>query len=132
MKPIRYTLTEKEIGCLGRRFLVIFTSISALLLVINLCHVPLSEAITVPIAIFITGILFHIISSLGTGVATPVYTFFIFIASIIAILIANLLLTLFYYLLFSLIAMLFKITKTRDPLMLNRNINRKSWWLKKV
>jgi len=121
---------EKDILSFGRSMLVGFLSIATILLVVNLFMGSLREALPIPISIFISGITLYLISRLGVTVATPFYLIWFFLSALIGIIVANLLLALFYYIFFSLFAVIFRSISGRDPLTLNKDSNKKSWWVK--
>jgi hypothetical protein len=121
---------EKDILSFGKSMLIGFTAIASLFLIINIFRAPLGDALPFPVSIFIVGIILYFISRLGITVAKPFYLACFFLSALIGIVIANLLLSLFYYVFFSIFAILFRSLSGRDPLTLKKDSNKKSWWIK--
>ena len=127
-QEINWNPGQAEIRTFGRSMLIGFTVISIVFLAVN--YFNNTGSYTVPAVIFFTGIILYIISYLGRAVALPFYIVWHLIGASIGIIVANLLLGIFYYLFFSVFAVLFRVLSGRDPLMLKKDLNRKSWWLK--
>ena len=126
---INWNPEEKDILSFGRAMLIGFSAIAVIFLIVNLFRLPLSQGLTVPIAIFFIGALLYIISNIGVGAAKPFYFIWFFLAATIGIVVSNILLMAFYYLFFSVFAFLFRSISGRDPLTLKKNSNKKSWWV---
>jgi len=121
----------KDIRNFGRSMLIGFSAVSTVFLVVNLFRVPFDEAVAVPASIFLAGVFFFLVSKLGVAVAKPFYLLWHFLAACIGIVMANLLLMTFYYLFFSVFAVLFRVSTGRDPLRLKKDPNRRSWWFER-
>jgi uncharacterized protein YacL len=129
-KEINWHPGEKEILSFGKSMLIGFMALALVFLIINLFRGSLSDALPVTLAISTAGILLYLISRLGITVARPFYLLWFFISALIGVVIANLLLALFYYIFFSTFALLFRTISGRDPLTLKKDSNKKTWWVK--
>ena len=119
---------KKEIREFGRSMLIGFSVVALVFLTVNLLSGPFDEAVAVPASIFLVGVLFFLISKTGLAAASPFYILWHFLAACIGVIVANTLLILFYYLAFSVFAVLFRATTGRDPLNLKKDPNRRTWW----
>ena len=130
-KEINWNPGKKDIRTFGHSMLIGCTLISLIFLASNIIRDSLNNALTTPvITIFLAGILLFIISKMGVAIAKPFYLTWYFLAASIGIVISNILLMLFYYCFFSLFAVIFRTISGRDPLLLKKDTNRKSWWHK--
>ena len=128
-KEINWHPERSDILSFGRSMLIGFTAIALFFLAVNLFKSPLSQVATFPVSLFFAGVCLYLISNIGTPIAKLFYFVWYGAAATIGIVVANLLLALFYYLFFSIFAVLFRNATGRDPLALKKNPNRKSWWI---
>ena len=119
---------EEQLRTFGRSMLIGFSIIALIFLAVDIYQG--SSEYTTSVVIFFAGVLLYVISYLGRVVALPFYILWHLLGASIGIVVANLLLGIFYYLFFSVFAVMFRILSGRDPLMLKKDVNRKSWWLK--
>jgi len=126
---INWKPERKDILSFGRSMLIGFAVISTLFLIVNLCRVPFNQAFKVPAVLFSVGAILYLISHLGVTAAKPFYLLWFFLAATIGIIISNLLLALFFYLFFSVFAVIFRSVTGRDPLALKKDPEKKSWWI---
>ena len=117
-----------ELRSFGRSMLLGFSSLSTLVLLLNLCRLPFDESIAFPATLFLAGVFFFLISRLGAPVALPFYWAWYGLAGAIGIIMANLMLALFFYVFFSGFAVLFRMVSGRDPLILEKDPNARTWW----
>jgi hypothetical protein len=127
---INWNPEKKDILSFGKSMLIGFSAISSIFLVINLFRLPIEEAIQLPLYIFGVGGVLFIIANIG-GVPAKVFYFIWFaLAATIGVVISNLLLAMFYYLFFSVFAVIFRTLSGRDPLTVKKDPSKKSWWVK--
>ncbi len=126
---INWQPEKKDIISFGRSMLIGFTVISTIFLIVNLFIIPFNEALYWPTLLFSVGALLYLISNAGVTIAKPFYLVWFFLSATIGIMVSNLLLTMFYYLFFSVFAVIFRLTTGRDPLKLKKDLNKKSWWV---
>ena len=123
---------ENKLRSFGRSMLLGFSGLSVLVLVLNLFHLPLDESVAIPAVLFLAGVFFFLVSRLGAPVALPFYWVWYALAGAIGIVMANLLLLLFFYVFFTVFAVLFRIASGRDPLSLGKDPNVRTWWRNRV
>ena len=126
---INWKPERKDILTFGKSMLIGFTVISLIFLIVNLFRFPFDQAVTLPICLFFVGGALFIIANIG-GIAAKVFYFIWFaLAATIGIIISNLLLAIFFYLFFSVFAVIFRSVTGRDPLALKKDSEKKSWWI---
>lgn len=86
---------------------------------------------TVSFYAVVFGVLIFILSFLLPTVVVPFYLLWHFISACIGIVVSNLLLTLFYYCIFSPFAIIGRVFSGRDPLTIRKS-DKKSYWVNVV
>ena len=127
---INWNPEKKDIQSFGKSMLIGFPAIAVIFLVINLFRMPFEEAIQFPIYLACAGGVLFIIAYIGGPPAKVFYFIWFALAATIGVVIANLLLALFYYLFFSVFAVIFRTLSGRDPLTVKKDPSKKSWWVK--
>jgi hypothetical protein len=128
-KEMNWKPGEDDILAYGRSMLIGFSVIAALFLVVGLFSQPFDEVVATPMVIFLIGFFIYVLSHLGSDVCKPVYFVWHFLAACLGIVVANLMLFLFFYLFFSPIAILARWTTGRDPLKLRKDPEAKTFWI---
>ena len=129
---VNWRPNEKDLRSFGRSMLLGFSGLSILAFVLNISRLPLDESVPIPAVLFLVGVFFFLVSRLGTPVALPFYWVWYALAGSIGIVVANLLLLLFFYVFFSGFAVVFRIVSGRDPLSLKKDPNVRTWWRDRV
>jgi hypothetical protein len=119
-----------ELQKFGRTVLIGLLIIAALFLLVNILKLklPFSKAMVVPLIIAVTGAAVFLLSYCLKPIALPVYYIWFIIGASIGIVVSNILMTLFYYLLFTPLALTLKLLSRRDPLNLKKNSRLNSYW----
>ena len=125
-KEINLHPTNDEIQSFGRFTLLALTTISLIYLTLHLPGESFSRSIPISAGFFIAGILLYIASKMGESIAKPFYISI----RLMAALAESTLLAIFYFLLLLPSSLILRSVTTIDPLTLNKDSNKKSWWLK--
>lgn len=126
---INWNPGEKEMHAFGKSMLIGFPAIALIFLVINLFRIPFEQAVQLPIFLACAGGVLFIIANIGGFPAKVFYFIWFALAATIGVVISNLLLAIFYYLFFSVFAVIFRNVSGRDPLTVKKNPEKKSWWI---
>ncbi|NOY75755.1 MAG: hypothetical protein GXP32_08185 [Kiritimatiellaeota bacterium] len=128
-KEINWKPDEAAISAYGRTMLMGFAIIAGLLFLVGIFRNPFDEAVATPLVVFLAGFFIYALSRLGADVCKPVYLVWHFLAACLGIVVANLMLFLFFYLVFAPFALLARWTTGRDPLALKKDPERKTYWI---
>ncbi len=114
----------------GRTVICGFLIISAVFLIANILvfKYPLAKAAYVPLILSVSGIAVCFISYFIKALALPVYYAWFIIGASVGIVVSNVLLSLFYYFIFTPVGLSIKYLTGRDPLNLKGLKNQKSNW----
>lgn len=128
---INWKPTSEDIRKLAVTLLIGSFVVSLILLIINCCRMPFSSAALLPLCFSGAGILVFVISLFAPPVLIPLYYVWFFVSACIGIVISNLILVIFFYLIFSLFALCLRILTRRDPLGLKRKTGENaSYWIR--
>jgi uncharacterized membrane protein len=128
-KEINWRPDDDALVAYGRSMLIGFSIIAALVFVFGLFRNPFDQAIATPMVVFLIGFFIYALSRLGSEVCKPVYLVWHFLAACVGIVVANLVLLLFFHLVFTPIAIIARWTTGRDPLCLRKDPEKKTFWV---
>ncbi|MFA6292710.1 MAG: hypothetical protein WC637_13060 [Victivallales bacterium] len=127
---INWKPDSNDLRKFGRSVLGGFLIISAVFLLANtlVYKYPFAKAAYIPLILSVSGIAVCFISYFIKPLALPVYYAWFVIGASMGIVVSNLLLSLFYYLIFTPVGLAIKYLTGRDPLNLKGIKTRKSNW----
>ena len=128
-REINWHPEEAEITTYGSSMLIGFSIVATLIFLVGVFRLPLDQAIATPLVVFLVGFFIYALSRLSFEVCRPVYLVWHFLAACVGIVVANLALFLFFHLVFSPFAVLARWSTGRDPLILRKDPERKSFWI---
>ncbi|OGV35028.1 MAG: hypothetical protein A2020_10875 [Lentisphaerae bacterium GWF2_45_14] len=127
---INWTPDKDAVHRFGKSMLIGFPCLALLFLAVSVCRgIPLSHALIFPISLTVAGILIWTIAANAPRLALVFYYPWFFLAACIGFFLSNLLLVIFYYLIFSGIAVIVRSLTSRDPLSLKYKEGQNSWWV---
>lgn len=119
----------REIKSFGRTVLTGFLLIGAVVFLSGvLRRFSFAEAAVIPFWLGGAGIFVWLIARLSPAAARPLYLVWFFAAACMGIVVSNLILAGFFYLIFTPTGIVLRILSGRDPLLLKRDNSRKSNW----
>lgn len=128
-KEINWHPDNSDVRKFGKTLLIGFTVIALLFLCVGLFRLPFEKAVVLPVYLFVIGIAIFIIAYTVPKAALPFYYLWFGISASIGIVISNLILTVFFYFLFTPFAIIFRIITRRDPLNLKKPENATTYWI---
>ncbi len=126
-KEINWRPDEAETRKFGLTVLVGFAVISVLIVLGSHAGMEkFSNALDISTYLLSAGIIIFAVSYLAPAAARPLYLIWFFVAACIGIVVSNLILMLFFYLVFTPIALLMRLFG-RDPLKLKKSPDLSNW-----
>lgn len=125
---INWSPSEKDIKKFGRTLLIGFILIALLIAAVS--HFRGGTIAWNPALILSgAGIIVFALTSTVPKLSLPLYYVWFFVAACIGIIVSNLILTAFYYLMFTPFSLGMKMITGRDPLFLEKHTGRKTYWV---
>lgn len=129
-EQINWNPKDKDIKSFGKSMIIGFTCIAVLFFIVQAFrHVPVAKAVIVPCWLFGFGILMFLLTRTVPKLTLPVYYVWFFVSACIGIVVSNVILLIFFYLVFAPFAIGLKLVTGRDPLQLKRKSDAKTYWL---
>lgn len=126
-KEINWRPDKAEIKKFGLTAFVGFVLISIIIMLGEHFGIKkFSNALHLSIYLLLAGIIIFVLSYLAAPAARPVYLLWFFVAACIGIVVSNLILIFFYYLIFSPLGLLMRLSG-RDPLKLKKASQISNW-----
>lgn len=126
-KEINWNPGESEIRSFGRTLFYGFIIIAVAILAFSMARKGLSMSFTVPLVLIVVGFVVFALTSVVPQICRPLYFAWFFISACIGIVISNVALVIFFYLVFSPYAFMLRIFTGRDPLRLKRGGSKSGW-----
>ncbi len=129
---------EREIADFGKTVLIGFSVIAVIFFLLG-CHkaghlnffkisiITLGEMLVFPVILILCGYFVFLLSAVFPVLAKPLYLVWFFVSALIGVVVSNFALLVFYYLLFSPFAVIFRILSGRDPLRIKRRASKTCW-----
>lgn len=126
---INWRPEKKDLKRFGKTMITGFTVISIIFFIMNICRdIPMEQAYVVPTWIFGAGVVIYLITLTVPKASLPIYFVWFALSACIGIVIANVILLFFFYCIFSVFAVIFRLISGRDPLTLKKQ-DKESYWV---
>lgn len=124
---INWAPSDTEIKKFGKTLLIGFVLISILIAVISYFRSGIAWS---PVLILSgIGVLVFALTSTAPKLSLPLYYVWFFVAACMGVVISNLILAAFYYLMFTPFSTGMKIITGRDPLTLEKHTDKRTYWV---
>lgn len=127
---INWKPSDREIRKFGLTLFIGFMVIAILIAGVSICGSGTFPSRPVLILIF-AGIIVFLLTLSLPKLALPLYYLWFFLSACIGIVVSNLILMLFYYLLFSPFSITVRYLSGRDPLQLKKDMKKNSRWVER-
>jgi len=106
-----------------------FACIAAIFFLVQIFRMPVAKAVVFPLSLLAFGILMFLLTRTVPKLTLPVYYVWFFVSACIGIVVSNVILVIFFYIIFTPFAIGLKLVTGRDPLQLKRKADAKTYWL---
>lgn len=128
-EQINWKPKDKDIKSFGKSMIIGFSCIAAIFFIVQVFRVPAAKAIVAPGWLFGFGVIMFLLTRTVPKLTLPVYYLWFFVSACIGIVVSNVILVIFFYLIFTPFAIGLKLVTGRDPLQLRKKPEAKTYWL---
>ena len=128
-EQINWQPKDKDIKSFGKSMIIGFACIAAIFFLVQIFRTPFNKAIVMPLCLLGFGVLMFLLTRIVPKLTLPVYYVWFFVSACIGIVVSNVILMIFFYLIFTPFAIGLKLATGRDPLQLKRKADAKTYWL---